>query len=218
MTALVRYYFATVLHTQRHLAPLLLFAALLAVLTVNGSGPIPPAYASSAGALFPAATWLTVVLAGTDDAPQRAVVRVSAGGWAKVLAGTVLTALLCCLVLLCVGLVLPLWTGTYEVGGAALLLGVEAQLTTALTGIAIGLPCSRLLFGRQGYALVAALALVMAGLFVKGLPPVNRLLRLMATQDDPARLVGPAAGMLASAALLLAFSAALTHFLAVRGD
>lgn len=218
MIALVRYHFATVLHTQRYLAPLVLFAALLAVLTVNGSGPLPPAYASSAGALFPAATWLTVVLAGADDAPQRAIVRIGAGSWAKALAGTVLTALLSCLALLLAGLALPLWTGSYEVGATALLLGTEAQLTTALTGIAIGLPCSRLLFGRQGYALVAALALVMTALFAKGLPPVNRLLRLMAADDDPAALVGPAAGMLGVAALLLAASAVLTHFLVVRGD
>ncbi|MYR58669.1 hypothetical protein GTY54_21325, partial [Streptomyces sp. SID625] len=80
MIALIRYTLATVLHTQRYLAPLLLFTGLLGVLTVNGGGPLPPAYASSAGALFVCSTWLTVALMSLDEPSQRAIVVVSAGG------------------------------------------------------------------------------------------------------------------------------------------
>ncbi|MFB7668658.1 hypothetical protein ACFC1R_32855 [Kitasatospora sp. NPDC056138] len=218
MIALIRYSFAVVLHTQRYLAPLLLFTGLMGVLTVNGSGPLPPAYASSAGALFVASTWLTVALISLDSPAQRAIVVVSTGRSAKVLAGSIVTVLISCLALLVLGLLFPLWMGSYQVGPADLLLGTVAQLTCACTGIAIGLPCSRLVFRRGGHALVAALALVMAALFTQGAPPVNRLLRLMATSPDSADLLAPAAGMLASALGLLAASAWITQYLTTRRE
>ncbi|MGD3109871.1 hypothetical protein [Streptomyces sp. YGL11-2] len=77
-----------------------------------------------------------------------------------------------------------------------LLLGLEAQLTCARAGVAIGVLCSRLVFRRQRYALVAALALVMVTLFVKGLPLVNRLFNLTATTSDSAKLLAPVGGTL----------------------
>lgn len=218
MMALIRYSFATVLHTQRYLAPLLLFAGLLGVLTVNGSGPLPPAYASSGGALFVCATWLTIALTSLDDPAQRAIVTVSVGRSLKVLIGSISTVLISCLVLMVVGLVFPLWVGSYDVRGVDLLLGVEAQLTCAFAGIAIGVLCSRMVFRRQGYALVAALALVMMMLFVKGLPPINRLFNMMATSSDSAKLLAPAGGMMAVAAVLLVVSAAATQYLVGRKE
>lgn len=218
MMALIRYSFATVLHTQRYLAPLLLFAGLLGVLTVNGSGPLPPAYASSGGALFVCATWLTIALISLDDPVQRAVVVVSVGRSLKVLIGSISTILISCLVLMVVGLVFPLWVGSYDVRGVDLLLGVEAQLTCAFAGIAIGVLCSRLVFRRQGYALIAALGLVMVMLFVKDLPPVNRLFNMMATSSDSAKLLAPAGGMLAIAAALFVASVAATQYLVNRKE
>ncbi|HEY9374128.1 hypothetical protein [Streptomyces sp.] len=218
MIALVRYTFALALHSQRYLAPLLLFTGLMAVLTVSGSGPLPPAYASSAGALFVASTWLTVALFSLDEPSQRAVLAVSAGHGLRVLLGSVATVLLSCLGLSVLGLLFPLWVGSYEPGPADLALGAIAQLTTALTGAAIGVLCARPVFRRQGYALVAALALVMTTLFVPGLPPVNRMLRLMATSSDSAALIPGVLGLLALAAVLLAASTALAHAVSTRRD
>jgi hypothetical protein len=74
-----------------------------------------------------------------------------------------------CLLLTAAGLVLPLMFATHTPGladlalGAAagladLALGAVAQLTCAFTGMAIGQVCSPLVFRRQGYALVLALA------------------------------------------------------------
>ncbi|WEB44388.1 ATP-binding cassette domain-containing protein [Streptomyces yunnanensis] len=206
-------------HTQRYLAPVLVFTALTGVLTVNGSGSLPPAYASSAGALFVGSTWLTIALTSLDDAPQRAIVVISSGRSLKVLLAAVGTALTSCLVLMVFGLLFPLWVGDYEVVTASdLLLGLEAQLTCALVGIAIGVLCSRLVLRRQGYALVAALALVMVTLFVKGMPPVNRLFNLMATTSESAKLLAPAAGMLAIAAVILAGSTAVTQYVTSRKE
>lgn len=219
MIALIRYTFATVVHTQRYLAPLLLFMGLMGVLTVNGSGPLPPAYASSAGALFVCSTWLTVALMSLDDPTQRAIVVVTSGGRPlRVLLAAIGTALLSCLVLMVFGLLFPLWMGSYDVTTADLVLGVEAQLTCALVGIAIGVLCSRLVFKRQGYALVAALALVMGALFAKGMPPVNRLFTLMSTTPDAAELLAPTSGMLLISAVILAVFTAVTQFVAARRE
>ncbi|TLQ43222.1 hypothetical protein [Streptomyces marianii] len=219
MTALIRYTFATVLHTQRYLAPLLLFMGLMGVLTVNGSGPLPPAYASSAGALFVCSTWLTIALMSLDAPPQRAIVVITAGGGSlTVLLAVIGTALLSCLVLMVFGLFFPLWMGDYVVTTTDLLLGLEAQLTCALVGIAIGVLCSKPVFRRQGYALVAALALVMGALLAKGMPPVNRLFTLMATTPDAAKLLAPTGAMLAISAVILAVFTAVTQFVAGRRE
>ncbi|MFF3014808.1 hypothetical protein [Streptomyces sp. NPDC057939] len=218
MIALIRYTFAIALHTQRYLAPVLLFMGLMGVLTVSGSGPLPPAYASSAGALFICSTWLTVALMSLDDAAQRAIMVVTAGRSLKVLLAAIGTTLLSSLALMAVGLFLPLWLGSYDVRPVDLLLGTEAQLTCALTGIAIGVLCSRPVFRRQGYALAAALALLMFAVFTKNLPPVNQLFRLMATSTNSGELVAPAGRMLAVAAGVLVASTALTHCIAARKD
>ncbi|MER5730150.1 hypothetical protein ABT084_17720 [Streptomyces sp. NPDC002138] len=218
MIALIRYTFATVLHTQRYLAPVLLFTGLLGVLTVNGSGPLPPAYASSAGALFLCATWLTVALMSLDDPAQRAVMVVTSGRSLRVLLAGIATTLLSCLPLLAFGLFFPLWMGSYDVRPVDFLLGIEAQITCALAGTAIGVLCSRLVFRRQGYALGAALALVMVAVFTHDLPPVNRLFRLMATSSDSRELLVPAGGMLVVAAAVLTACTALTQYIAARKD
>jgi hypothetical protein len=216
--ALIRYGLAVALHSQRYLPPLLLFTGLLGVLTVSGSGPLPPAYASSAGALFIASTWLTVALLGLDGPSQRAIVTVSAGRSWKVLAGSTATVLLGCLPLLVLGLFFPLWVGAYQVRPVDLLLGAVAQLACALTGTAIGLLCSRSVFRRPGYGLVAALTLVLTALFTPGLPPVNHLFRRMADSADSAALLPAACGMLALAAVLLALVGTVTHHLGARRD
>ncbi|GGS81742.1 MULTISPECIES: hypothetical protein [Streptomyces] len=213
MIALIRYTFATMLHTQRYVAPLLLFMGLMGVLTANGNGPLPAAYASSAGAMFVCSTWLAMAVVSLDEPPQRAITVVTAGGRPlRVLLAAIGTVLLSCLALMVVGLAFPLWLGDHAVTAADLLLGIEAQLACALTGTAIGVLCSRQVFTRQGHAVVAALALLMVALFTKGLPPVNGLFTLMATTSDAAPLLAPAGAMSALSALLLTAATAATHF------
>ncbi|CAL9603161.1 hypothetical protein SUDANB120_05483 [Streptomyces sp. enrichment culture] len=213
MIALIRYTFATMLHTQRYVAPLLLFMGLMGVLTANGNGPLPAAYASSAGAMFVCSTWLAMAVVNLDEPPQRAITVVTAGGRPlRVLLAAIGTVLLSCLALMVVGLAFPLWLGDHAVTASDLLLGIEAQLACALTGTAIGVLCSRQVFTRQGHAVVAALALLMGALFPKGLPPVNRLFTLMATTSDAAPLLAPAGAMSALSALLLTAATAATHF------
>ncbi|MCG6498460.1 hypothetical protein [Kitasatospora sp. A2-31] len=216
MTAIVRYLSTTLLLSQRYLAPVLVFTGLVTVLTSSDAGPLTATYGASAGAMLLAATWLTTTLVGLEDRAHRAVLVVNAGDPRRVLLGSVCTAVLWCLPLTAAGLVLPLLVGTHRPTGADLLLGTEAQLTCAVTGTAVGLLCSRLVFRRQGHALLTALGLLLGLTVAKGLPPVNVLLSDLATTPRSADLLTSGAGLLALAAGLLAGAAALAHAVHAR--
>jgi hypothetical protein len=214
--ALIRYTSATMLHSQRYLAPTLLFLAAVGVSSSNDSGPLAPIYGLCAGALFVCATWFTIALISVEDPAHRAITVVSAGHSGRVLLASVSVAVISCLILAVVGVVLPLLVGTHTFRAADLALGIEAELTGACAGIAIGLLCSRLVISRQGYALIAALAIVLVALLVRGLPPVNALLRLTANTATSADLLGPAGGLLAIAAAILVASSLATQFITTR--
>lgn len=218
MIALIRYNAATMLHSQRYVAPVLLFIGIVGVLSSNDSGPLAPIYAACAGAMFVCATWLTIAMISVDDPTHRAITVVSAGSSVRVLGSAVAVALLSTLVLTIFGLVLPLLIGNHTVTLLALLVGTEAQLTCAAVGIAVGLICSRLVMRRQGYAVIVALSLVMIALFVPGLVPVNALFKLMGTVTEPAELLMPVSRFLAIALMLLTVSTIATQYFTTRRD
>jgi hypothetical protein len=214
--ALVRYMFTVMLLSQRYLAPLLLFVGLLAVLTSSDSGPLAATYGSASGGMLVCSVWLTMALIGLEDQTHRSVVVVTAGSQLRVLLGSVGTAALWCLPLTAAGLVLPLLFGSHTFTLADAILGTEAQLTCAFTGIAIGVLCSRLLFRRQGYALLLALILLLAVLLAKGVSPVNVLLGDLQNASDSADLLGSTAVLLAISAGVLAAAVAATQAISVR--
>ncbi len=218
MIALVRYTTATMLHSQRYLAPVLLFMAVVGISSSNDSGPLPPIYGLCAGALYVCATWFTIALISIEDPARRAITIVSSGDSRRVLLASVSVAVVSCSVLAVIGLILPLLVGAHTVGISDLVLGLEAELTCAAMGISIGLLCSRLVIRRQGYALIVAVALVMAVLLVRGLPPVNVLFRLMTNATASGALISPAGGLLAIAVVVLVASSLATQFIATRQD
>ena len=65
---------------------------------------------------------------------------------------------------------------------------------------------------------VATLGLVMAVLLVRGLPPVNVLIRLMVNGTASGVLISPAGGLLAIAFVVLVTSSIATQFIATRRD
>ncbi|GAA2432698.1 hypothetical protein [Streptomyces glaucus] len=216
MIALVRYLSTALLLSQRHLAPLLLFVGLVAVLTGSDAGPFTATYASVAGVMLPCSAWLTVALIGLEDQPHRSIVVVSAGSHLRVLLATVGTAAVWCLLLTVAGLVLPLMSGTRTPGLADLALGTAAQLTCAFTGMAIGLVSSRLVFRRQGHALVLALVLLLAVLLGKGVSPVNIMLTHLQNAPDSADALVPTSALLVVAAGFLVVGAAITQAITRR--
>ncbi|MGK3939216.1 hypothetical protein ABK046_12345 [Streptomyces caeruleatus] len=216
MIALVRYLFTVMLLSQRYLAPLLLFIGLLAVLTSSDSGPLAATYGSAAGGMLVCSVWLTMGLIGLEDQTHRSVVAVTAGSHLRVLLGSMGTAVLWCLPLTAAGLVLPLLFGSHTFTFADAALGTAAQLTCAFTGVAIGLLCSRLVFRRQGYALLLALVLLLAALLAKGVSPVNVLLGDLQNASDSADVLGSTALLLTVSAGILAAAVAATHAISIR--
>ncbi|MFF4033844.1 hypothetical protein ACFYZ2_29515 [Streptomyces sviceus] len=216
MIALVRYLFTVMLLSQRYLAPLLLFVGLLAVLTSSDSGPLAATYGSAAGGMLVCSVWLTMGLIGLEDQTHRSVVVVTAGSHLRVLLGSVGTAALWCLPLTAAGLVLPLLFGSHTFTFADAVLGTAAQLTCAFTGIAIGVLCSRLIFRRQGHALLVALVLLLAVLLAKGVSPVNVLLGDLQNASDSADVLGSTAALFAISAGVLAAAVTATHAISVR--
>ncbi|MFJ8546445.1 hypothetical protein ACIRFH_31485 [Streptomyces sp. NPDC093586] len=216
MIALVRYMSTALLLSQRYLAPLLLFLGLVAVLTSSDTGPLTATYASVAGGMLPCSAWLTMALIGLEDQPHRSIVIVSTGSHLRVLLATVGTTAVWCLLLTAAGLVLPLMFGTHTPGLADLALGTEAQLTSAFTGMAIGLVSSRLVFRRQGYALVLALVLLLAVLLGKGVSPVNIMLTHLQNASSSADALVPTSALLAVAAGFLAVGAAVAQAITRR--
>jgi hypothetical protein len=218
MSALFRYTLSTMLHSQRYLAPVLLFMGAVAVVSSNDSGPLAPTYALCGAILLICSTWLTIALISVDDPVHRAITVVNAGRSLNVLFASIAVAFASSLVLTVFGLVFPLLVGSHALTTGDLVLGLEAHLTCAAAGIAIGLICSRLVIRRQGYALVVAIGLVAAILLVPGLPPVHVLFQEMANTQHSGELVAPGAGYTAMGIALLVVSAIATQFVTTRRD
>jgi hypothetical protein len=217
MPALIRYYLAATVHGQRYLAPLLLDVSVLAVFTINDSGPPAGSYAVSAGSLLLTACWLTVTIVNLEDPVRRAITLVAAGGAVRVLAAEAGLAALAGVVLIAVGTIFPIVAGSHTVTGRDVLVGVLAQVTTTAVGIAVGLLCSRLVVPRPGYSLIVALVVIVAVPLTPGLPPVHSMLRLMSSPTG-AVPVGPLLIDAAIAVFVLFAGLVVTHQIAVRRD
>ncbi|GAA5185227.1 hypothetical protein GCM10023322_28530 [Rugosimonospora acidiphila] len=217
MLALIRYALASLIHSQRYLAPALLYLVVLATFTINDQGTLAGVYVVSAGALLVCGTWLTVTIVNLDDPVQRAITVSAAGRSRRVLAASVGLAVLVCVVLAGVGLVFPLLSGHHVITSAGLVTGAEAELACAFAGIAVGLLCSRLVVGRPGYSLILALGLVLALPLVR-IPPINPMLRSMSGDGPAGHLVLPIAADLTVCVILSLASALVTQYFAVRRD
>lgn len=219
MSALVRYTAANVVLSQRYLPPVLLFLAFEFVFTgADDNGPLPPAYAVGAAGVFVCGVWLTIVAVNAEDPVQRSITAVNAGGSGRVLLASVWVALVACLVLGIVGLGYPLLTGHHVITVSVLVLGALAELTSACTGVAIGLLCSRPVVRRTGYAVLGAVAAILLFLLVPGLPPVNPVFRLLAGTRPPAAQLLPVALFGAVSVVLAVASTVLTRHVAQRKD
>jgi hypothetical protein len=215
--ALIRYYLAATVHGQRYLGPLLLDLAALSVFTINDAGPLTGSYVVSSGSLLLTACWLTVTIVNGEDPVRRAITMVAAGGPVRVLAAETGLAVLAGVVLIAVGTIFPIVSGSHTVTSDAVAAGILAQVTTSAVGIAVGLLCSRLVVPRPGYSLIAALVVIVAVPLTPGLPPVHPMLRLMSSASGTVPL-GPLGLDAAIAVLVLIAGFAVTHRIAIRRD
>ncbi|HET6504252.1 MAG TPA: hypothetical protein VFG87_26170 [Amycolatopsis sp.] len=212
---MIKYQLALLGHSQRYLLPALAFTALLGLLYSNESGnPAPPEFAVSGGALTVVACWLTITLADIEDPAQWLITLAHARRLSIVVGSVVLTVFAGCAGLTVLSL---LWSALAHGGESLgdLGIGLLAQLTCACAGIAVGLPCSRLLMPRAGYTALAAIIGVGVVLLTPWIPLVNPLLRALSS-DQPAIL--PILVSLFSSVLVLVGSAAAVVFFRPRRD
>lgn len=174
MSALLRYQFALLARSQRWLAPVLLYAAFLAI-GVQGGQPVLDSLGYGSAVLLPVAAWLVRVCV-TNEPPAARHCAAAATSPGRAHLAALLTALCCTAALGVLGtvvvLVISRWTdtgGTVRIaplaaGGA----GLHAAVVCALLGAAVGALCNWPLLRSTGWgvaltALGALLALVTAG-------------------------------------------------------
>ncbi|MBO8191441.1 ABC transporter [Streptomyces oryzae] len=176
--ALTRYQLALLVRSQRWLAPLLLYAGLLAV-GVRAGQPVLDSLGIVAAALLPTAAWLVRSCVTAEPQAARHCAAAAAGAWrahlAGVAAGGVAALLFGCAALgVTAGVSAPRSTD----GSAAVPLlpalgaGLCGVLACALMGAAVGALGNRPLIRSRGYAVAATLLGSVAALAL-GASPAN---------------------------------------------
>jgi len=211
MTAVYRYLAVGVLHRQLYLPPVLLFAVVVVVGSRGDGGPLLPLYALWVGAILVSSLWLTVAVLATEDVVQERITKVTARRMWYPLVAAVLVTLSFDVVMAGAALSFPLLVGVHPTSGTDLLVGFLAQLAAAGTGVIVGLFCSRQVLPRPGYALLLAAIAVLALLLVRWIPPVNALIRLLASGEPASAMVGQVLLSDALVALSLIAAVAIVH-------
>ncbi|OZM72619.1 hypothetical protein CFN78_13340 [Amycolatopsis antarctica] len=212
MTGLLRYRFALLGHSQRYLPPALAYVAVLGVLYTDGNAPVPPESAVSAGAMTVFACWITVALLDLEDPVQQLITRSHARRPLLLTASAALAVLILCVP---VAALSAGWAAVVH-GGLApdeLWPAMLAHLACAFTGIAVGLPCSRMLVPRPGYSVALALAALAVVLLVRQVPLVNPMLRAMGNEEP---FTGHTVTAVLLTSCLLVLSVAVTNVVTGR--
>jgi hypothetical protein len=199
--AMTRYYLTLLGHSQRYLPALLAYLALCVILYADPNSPPLPLFGVSAGGLLVVSCWLTIALLDIEDPVQRLVTLSHARRWRRMVSGAILTVLACSLVLT---VITEVWSAlkSFKFQPSALGIGVLAHLACALLGIAIALPCSRLLVHRVGWTVLAAVITLIVVLLAK-IPLVHPLLHAL-TDEEP--VGGPLVLALVTSVVVLAAS------------
>lgn len=220
MIALIRYTTAIMLHSQRYLAPTLLFAITTSILATGANpGPVVPLFAPMTAIAFVCAAWLTVTLINLEHPVQRVITIVNTGRSRALLIAVIWVVLATSAILDILGLALLLLVAYDRPTPLDLLTGAEAMLTGACFGIAIGMMTSKLVIRRPGHSLLAALSLALIFVAVPGIPPVHPLIRLLAnTRNVTPSMLIPTTVYGAVAIVVLVAATAVTQFIASRRD
>jgi hypothetical protein len=203
--AVTRYNLALLGHSQRYVPAALMFLAVLAIQYTYPTSPPIPEFAVDAGAQLVVSCWLTIALLDVEDPVQRLVTLSHARRWSPLIVGVVLTVFLCALVMTAIA---EIWSVIEHHQGFTGSLGLSAlaQLSCAMLGIAIGLPCSRLLIARVGWTAITAVVVLGVVLLSRWIPLVNPMLSAM-TNDQPIEAPTLVATVVCAAVLALSATA-----------
>jgi hypothetical protein len=183
--AVARYLAADVLRSQRILIPMLVYGIAFGILLSDRPGPPPGVWPATALALYPAAAWLALIVANTEDPGQRIVTMTAAGGPGRLAVGTLLVALAGDAVLVALSVTLPALRAADPYPADALLSGVLVHVAAATTGTAVGLLCARPLITRIGWSFCLAVTLVTVTAVQPWLPPVGSAVRTLTSGGPP---------------------------------
>lgn len=187
MTALVRHLFADVLRSQRYLAALLLYCAVLGMLYSGDAGASLPAYAGSCALIFPVAAWFAVIFASSEDPVQRTVTVVAAGGWGRVLAAVAFLTVNVVVLLALLATLLPVATNPHPYPASDIAIGFAAHLVCGLNGAGFGLLLARPVIVRSGYTVLGVTAVVVVTFSAGRATPVGMIFGGLADQQVPVR-------------------------------
>ncbi len=209
MLAVGRYLLVDVLRAQRALIPIVLYLVVLGVLFSGDHTAAPGPWVASVLALYPAAAWVALTVANTEDPDQRAVTTAAAGGPGVVTAAVLGVALFVDVALAVVAVAVPAVTNPAGFPPAALAVGALAHLAAAATGTAVGLVCARPVIGRIGWSFALSAAIVVVTAVQPWLPPVGSAARaLTAPNPGPAVVAHTLLGLaLAAAAAIISWTA-----------
>ncbi|WP_330241247.1 ABC transporter [Streptomyces sp. NBC_00525] len=223
MTALVRYQAALLVRSQRWPAPVLLYAAFLAV-GVRSGQPVLDSLGYAAAGMLPVTAWLVRICVTQEPPAARTVVAAAVGGRPRVHLAALLTALGCAgalgAVATAVVLAISDWASTDHLvrvpPGPAGAAGLLATACCVLLGAAVGALCGRPLLHGRGWslaatALAALLALVTAG------SPARYAVTGLVTGSLTGTVHIPVLPLLAAAAVATAALALACRLTSVRG-
>lgn len=207
MIALVRYLAADAMHGQRWLAPMLCCLAATIVFDAGGASAMSDYGATATVVLLPAALWLTIAVAGSEDRVQTAITVVTVGSATRVRLAKLIVTYVALVPLVVVAVLAPAVLGGQSLTGSVLGAGLAAHLMTALAGVALGAPLCRPVISRTAWTVLAAVAVCLAELLIPDCPPSRQLLSLLST-DHPQHL-GASLGVITAQTVALAAVAVL---------
>jgi hypothetical protein len=203
MIAVTRYNLALLGHSQRYIPATVAFLFVIALQYGDRRSPLLPEFAVSGGALLAVSCWLTVALLDVEDPVQRLITLSHTRRLWPIIGGAVLTVFVCAVVMTLGSEGWAVYIHRAATAGE-LVLGALAHFACACTGIAIGLPCSRLVIGRLGWSVLIAIIVLVGVVLAPWIPLVHPMLRVMAADETTAGSV--IFGLVASL-LVLAVSA-----------
>lgn len=223
MTALIRYQTDLLVRSQRWTAPVLLYAAFLAV-GVRAGQPVLDSLGYTAAGLLPVTAWLVRVCAGQEPPAARAVVAAAVGGQPRAHLAALLTALGCAGLLgtaaTAVVLVISDPAGadhTVRVPlPAACVAGLLATACCVLLGAAVGALCTRPLLHGRGWSMVATVLASLLALVTTGSPAKYAVTGLV-TGSLTGTVHVPVLPLLGAAAVAAAALALACRLTSVRG-
>ncbi|MBN9112609.1 MAG: hypothetical protein J0I34_27945 [Pseudonocardia sp.] len=213
--AVSRFLLSDLYRSQRAVVPIIIQAAILAILFGGDPGPLPAPWAASALALYPIAAWLGIVVANTEDPIQRHVTVVAAGGVGRVVGGILTLALAGDVLLSLISVVWPMVATHYPHPPSVVALGLGGHLVCAVTGTAVGLLCARPVVGKVGWSLLAAGTVVVVTGTQSHVPPVGTVVRALTSGGPPGSGAVVGTGLVI-AAVLAVLAAGVSAAVALR--